>query len=189
MRTLFFLLSLFLCGAAAAQDASSSDPRVQAQQQREATQPGNNAPFWREVRSEHSGSVAMQGQEYGQAIMASGETWREFRNGPLTVWGGWFVVAVAAGILLYYLIKGQMKLHEPLTGRDIERFDLLERGVHWTAAASFVILAITGMTFLFGKHIILPWLGHLPFSWWSVAAKALHNFFGPVFIQIGRAHV
>jgi formate dehydrogenase subunit gamma len=179
---LFFLALLLSWNGALAQDASSSNPRVQAQQQREQTQPGNNAPFWREVRSGRSGTIDLKGQEYGQAIMASGETWREFRNGPLTVWGGWFIIAVAAAILLYYLIKGQMKLHEPLTGRDIERFDMLERGVHWTAAASFVILAITGLTFLFGKHIVMPWTGHLLFSWWSAAAKVLHNFFGPVFI-------
>ncbi|TAK83467.1 MAG: formate dehydrogenase subunit gamma [Betaproteobacteria bacterium] len=177
-----FLLALLVCGAAAAQGSQPDEPRVKAQQEREITQPLNNAPVWRQIRGGEPGYIAMPGQEYGQAIMASGETWREFRNGPLTVWGGWLIVLVALAILAYYFSKGQMKLHEPLTGRDLERFSVLERGTHWVAAASFVILALTGLTFLFGKHLLMPLIGHLAFSWWATAAKALHNTFGPIFI-------
>lgn len=182
MRAVAFLLAIFLCSAAAAQVAQSDDPRVRAQQERSLTQPLNNAPVWRDVRSGQRGYIAMKGQEYGQAIMSSGETWREFRNGPLTFWGGWVIVLVALGILAYYFSKGQMKLHEPLTGRDMERFSLIERGTHWVAAASFVILALTGLTLLFGKHLLIPVIGYLAFSWWSAAAKVLHNTFGPIFI-------
>jgi formate dehydrogenase subunit gamma len=182
MKGLLFVIMLSLCGAAAGQVAQPDDPRVQAQQQREETQPLNNAPVWRDIRSGQSGYIAMKGQEYGEAIMDSGETWREFRQGPLTVWGGWLIVLVPLAILAYYFTKGQMKLHEPLTGRDIERFTMIERGVHWTAAASFVILALTGLTLLFGKHVLMPIIGHLVFSWWSAASKALHNTFGPIFI-------
>jgi len=176
MRALLLLLAL-VCGAAQADEG-----RVQEQQQREITQPGNNAPVWRQIRSGESGSIAMQGQEYGQAIMDTGETWREFRQGPLTVWGGWLILLVPLAILAYYFTKGQMKLHEPLSGRDIERFTLIQRAVHWSAAASFVILAVTGLTFLFGKHVLMPLTGHLLFSWWATASKALHNTFGPIFI-------
>jgi len=35
---------------------------------------------------------------------------------------------------------------------------------------------------LWGKHIILPWLGYGGFSWVLIVSKNLHNFIGPLFI-------
>jgi formate dehydrogenase subunit gamma len=49
-------------------------------------------------------------------------------------------------------------------------------------AISFVFLAITGVVFLFGKYLILPWLGYAGFSWLTVVTKNIHNFVGPLFI-------
>ncbi|MGH8773435.1 MAG: formate dehydrogenase subunit gamma, partial [Burkholderiales bacterium] len=54
--------------------------------------------------------------------------------------------------------------------------------IHWTTAISFVILAITGIILLFGKHFILPVFGYTVFSWLAIASKNLHNFVGPLFI-------
>jgi len=49
-------------------------------------------------------------------------------------------------------------------------------------AISFVILAISGVVILWGKHIVLPWLGYGGFSWFTILSKNLHNFIGPLFI-------
>ena len=49
-------------------------------------------------------------------------------------------------------------------------------------AISFVVLALTGIIMLFGKYLILPWLGYAGFSWLTIIAKNLHNFVGPLFI-------
>ena len=57
MRVIVLLLSLFLAAAASAQSQSQQVPQataeqnVEDQQQRAVSQPGNNAPFYREVRS------------------------------------------------------------------------------------------------------------------------------------------
>src|SRR5690606_29862162 len=95
---------------------------------------------------------------------------------------GWFLVGALAVVILLYLVKGMIRLHGAPTGRLIERFNAVERASHWVMALSFVALAITGIVIMWGKHIILPWLGYTGFAWLTVVSKNLHNFVGPLFI-------
>ena len=118
----------------------------------------------------------------GQArATTAGEAWRQYRNGPLTIIGGWLLIVAALGIAGMFLVRGPIKLEQSRTGRLIERFTSVERLAHWTMAISFVILALTGMAMLFGKYIILPLFGYTLFGWLAYACKNIHNFVGPVF--------
>ncbi|HUL40929.1 MAG TPA: formate dehydrogenase subunit gamma [Burkholderiales bacterium] len=150
--------------------------------QREVTQPYNNAPVWRQVRSGQENYTNIKGIETGVLVQSAGETWRAFHNGPVTFYSGIFLIAVPLLILLFYRIYGPLKLHDKPTGRIILRFSDWERVVHWSTAISFVILAITGIIILFGKHILLPIFGYTLFSWLAILSKNLHNFVGPLFI-------
>jgi formate dehydrogenase subunit gamma len=49
-------------------------------------------------------------------------------------------------------------------------------------AISCGLLAFTGVVILWGKYIILPWLGYAGFSWLTIVGKNIHNFVGPLFI-------
>lgn len=160
----------------------SDDPSVQAQQEREETQPGNNAPVWRDVRSGQAGFTSIPGREMGVLVQSSGETWRQIRNGPVTFYGGWLVVLVAIAILTFYFAKGSVKLHGKPTGRLIHRFSTVERVVHWSTAISFCVLGLSGLIMFFGKHLLLPVLGYALFAWLTALAKYLHNFIAPLFI-------
>jgi formate dehydrogenase subunit gamma len=168
-------------GGALAQTGSSSDPNAQAQQERRESQPGNNAPVWREVRSGNQGYTSLPGRETGVLVQSAGETWRQIRNGPVTFYGGWLLVVVVLILAAIYTAKGPVKVHEKPTGRRIERFTLAERWVHWTMGISFVVLALTGLALLFGKHVLLPVIGYTLFAWLSALAKNLHNFLAPLF--------
>jgi formate dehydrogenase subunit gamma len=64
----------------------------------------------------------------------------------------------------------------------IERFSSFERIAHWTMAISFCVLALSGLTMLFGKYVLLPVIGHTLFSWLAELGKTLHNFTGPIFL-------
>ncbi|HEU5315862.1 MAG TPA: cytochrome b/b6 domain-containing protein, partial [Chloroflexota bacterium] len=141
----------------------------------------NNPPAWG-AASERPQFATIPGVDTNRLIQGAGREWRAFRNGPLTQFGGWLVVGALAIVILIYLVKGSAKLHSAPTGRLIERFNAVERASHWVMAISFVLLAITGIVILFGKHIILPWLGYTAFSWLTVLSKNLHNFVGPLFI-------
>jgi formate dehydrogenase subunit gamma len=171
-------------GFALAQPASQQDDRVKEQQQRSVTQPGNNAPVWREVRggqTQYTTSSA-QGREAGILVQSWGETWRQIRNGPVTFWGGWMVLAVLAVLAAIYFMFGTVKLHDKPSGRLIHRFTPLEQIAHWCTAISFCILGLSGLIMLFGKHVLLPIIGYTLFAWLTALSKNLHNFVGPFFI-------
>jgi formate dehydrogenase subunit gamma len=173
-------LAFAIPAVSGAADASSKE-----QAQRQAVQPLNNAPVWRDVRSGEINpyqTTQVRGTETNVLIQTQGEVWRQIRNGPLTIYGGWLIVAFIAGIAAFYAMKGRIMLHEKPTGRMIERFNTWERVVHWATAISFVILGLSGIVMLFGKHILLPLLGYTLFSWLSILAKNLHNFVGPLFV-------
>jgi len=154
-----------------------------SQQQRQVTQPGNNADVWRGVRKEgQEHYTSIKGRETGVLVQSWGDTWRRIRNGPVTFWGGWLVVLACAAILALYFVKGPVKLHDRPTGRMLPRFSNAERIMHWTVAISFCVLGLSGLIMLFGKHVLLPIIGYTLFAWLTALCKNLHNFIAPFFI-------
>lgn len=174
--------------------APAEDPYAVEQRERARVQPGNNQPVWSEVRSGQANHTSLPGRETGVLIQpqarfigqdkfsTAGEAWRQFRNGPLTFWGGWLLVIVTLVIAALYFAKGPISLHEKPSGRLIERFTVAERWAHWTMGISFVVLGITGLIMLFGKHVLLPVIGYTLFAWLASLAKNLHNFVAPLFM-------
>jgi formate dehydrogenase subunit gamma len=126
--------------------------------------------------------ASLPGRETNILVQVTGREWRELHNGPLTRYGGWIPPLVLGAIMLFYLLKGPIRLHGKPTGRLIERFNAVERASHWTMAITFVLLALSGTVMLWGKYLILPWLGYTGFSGLVTVAKTLHNFVGPLFI-------
>jgi formate dehydrogenase subunit gamma len=166
-------------------DLAGAEEGAAAQERREITQPGNNAPFWRDVREGERNkyqTTQVRGVDTAILVQTEGEIWRRIRNGPITVYGGWLIVAVFLAISLFYWWKGPLRLHEPRTGREILRFTAWERIIHWTTAISFVILALSGIVMLFGRYVVLPIFGYTLFSALAIVAKNLHNFVGPLFV-------
>ena len=142
----------------------------------------NNPPKAWESLSESRQYASIPGAETNRLIQSTGREWRAFRNGPLTRYGGYFFALVLAVLTVFYLVRGPLRLHGQPTGRVIERFNAVERASHWVTAISFVLLAISGIVILWGKHVILPWLGYSGFSWLTIVSKNIHNFVGPLFI-------
>jgi len=194
---LFAVSALAQAQPASPQGAQSKEdeaPPPQTQQERQQTQPGNNAPVWNKVQSGAPAYTSIPGRETDVLIQpqarfpgqehrtTAGEAWRQFRNGPVTFYGGWLVLFVLIAIAALYFTKGPVKLHEPLSGRKILRFTLNERVIHWSVAISFCILGLSGLLMLFGKHILLPVIGYTLFAWLTALGKNLHNFVAPFFI-------
>jgi formate dehydrogenase subunit gamma len=159
--------------------------------QRAKTQPGNNAPFWRDVKN-REGFTTLPGVEQGVLIQpqvvypgsartTAGEAWRQVRNQFIIPYGGALIGIVLLAIALFYWRKGSLGGHTPDTGRKIERFTPFERAAHWTNATAFVILAVSGLVMAFGKFVLLPVIGSTLFGWLTYALKTAHNFAGPVF--------
>ena len=179
---LWLAVMTLTAGSAAMPVAGVPAAENEAQVQRQQDQPYNNAPVWREVRSGAPQTTQIRGRETDVLIQAGGETWRKVRNGPITLIGGTLLILVPLAMYWYYRRNGPLKLRGKPSGRRIERFNPWERIVHWSTAISFVILAVTGILMLFGKHFLLPVIGYAAFSWFGILSKTLHNFVGPLFI-------
>ncbi|RZI41644.1 formate dehydrogenase subunit gamma [Herbaspirillum sp. HC18] len=179
--------------AAGAPNVESIDILKQNQAERSRDQPGNNAPVWRAVVQGERHYSSLPALEAGVLIqpkaqfpgqdkaLTAGEAWRRYRNGPLTAVGAGVILAALFVVTILYFVFGQIRNKEPPTGRRIERFTPMERVAHWTAAISFVVLAVSGLTMLFGRYLLLPLIGHTLFGWLTYALKNVHNFVGPVF--------
>lgn len=163
--------------------------------QRNKTQPGNNAPFWRGVKESGTaqGFTTLPGAEKGMLIQpfvdypgskltTAGEAWRQVRNQVIIPYGAALLAIVALAIGIFYWRRGPMGGHVPDTGRKIERFTPFERATHWTTAISFVVLAVSGVVMAFGKFVLLPVIGGTLFGWLTYALKNAHNFAGPLFV-------
>jgi len=161
--------------------SGSAADYAQEEAQRQLAQPGNNAPLWREVRSGEPQATTVRGVETGVLIQSNGQTWRALR--PYLVSAGGLLLALAIGVLgAFYRWRGPIGLEGQPTGRLIERFDALDRVLHWIMGLSFAALAISGLVLSFGKFLLLPLLGYTLFAWLAMLAKNIHNFTGPLFL-------
>jgi len=152
-----------------------------AQAQRQQTQPLNNAPVWREVRSGSPGFTDTKGIETGVLVQSGGETWRQARA-PIAFWGGILVAVAVLALALFYLVAGPVGGRDAAGGRLVRRFSAADRYAHWLMAITWVILAITGLILSLGKTVLLPVLGYTIFAWLASICKTLHNFAGPILI-------
>jgi formate dehydrogenase subunit gamma len=176
------LLSCVLLFTPLAWSAETGGAKQQAQRQQD--QPLNNAPVWTDVRRGENPyqTTQVRGIETNVLVQTEGEIWRQIRNGPITVYGGWLVIVICAIIAAIYFLKGPIKLHQKPSGRTIERFNYFERVTHWTMGISFCLLGVTGLIILFGKYVLLPMFGYTLFSWLAILSKNVHNFVAPVFV-------
>src|SRR5215472_15178987 len=184
-------VALFFVATSVPQAQSSNQPQTPtpaptpensspaAAAQRQQTQPLNNAPVWRDVRSGAPQTTTVRGRETNVLIQSQGETWRSLRV-PVVFGGGMIVALSILGLAVFYMFRGP--LEGGTGGRQIERFSPLDRYAHWLLAIVWVTLAITGLILSLGKSVLLPLIGYTLFSWLAILAKNLHNFVGPILI-------
>lgn len=175
--------------------AAPADPRAQdTAAERVRSQPGNNAPVWRAVRetgtqpaysslpgAEQGVLIQSMVQYPGSRMTTAGEAWRQVRNHWIIPYGGALLLVAALALALFYWRRGPLGGHLPDTGRRVERFTPFERSAHLLNAASFTVLAISGLVMAFGKFVLLPVIGSTLFGWLTYALKTAHNFVGPLF--------
>jgi formate dehydrogenase beta subunit/formate dehydrogenase gamma subunit len=104
-----------------------------------------------------------------------------FWKGPLKWLGGLSLGASLAAAAVHYLVAGPRRVPEkPEAGarpREILRYTAFERALHWTVAATFLYLALTGLGLFTPK---LAWL--LDLLGGGQAARAGHPIVGALFV-------
>jgi formate dehydrogenase subunit gamma len=142
----------------------------------------SDADIWKEVRSGLQGQVSIPNKQSGVLIQSEGDNWRAWRNGPLTVFGAWGLLGILGIVALFFAVLGRIRIDSGTSGRTVERFNMVERVTHWVTASSFIILALTGLNLLYGRHVLLPVLGPDAFALLATGGKYAHNFLSFAFM-------
>ncbi len=142
----------------------------------------SQSEFWRAVREGRSGTVAGNNPQAGILVQSEGEAWRNWRNGPLSKYGGQFLLLVLLLLAVFFIFRGRIGIDQGLTGRVLQRFSFLDRFGHWLVAVSFIILALSGLNLLFGRYVLLPLIGAPAFGTLSHWGKIAHNYVGFAFM-------
>lgn len=136
----------------------------------------SDAEVWRALRfGKADVTVSSRVPAAEVIIQDGGMRWLKFREGPLATYGGYLLLGVLAVLMLFYLVRGRIRIEGEKTGRTILRFASVERFSHWLLGGSFIVLALTGIMLLFGRMAIIPLLGKEYYAFMAVAGKWVHN--------------
>ncbi|UWQ81254.1 formate dehydrogenase subunit gamma [Leisingera sp. S132] len=132
--------------------------------------------LWRALRY-GSADISVSSGGAGAAVLVQdgGMVWLDFREGPLRKYGGGLLLVTFAALVLFFILRGRIKLDDPATGRTVTRFKAIERFAHWLLAGSFIVLGLTGLLVLFGRFFVAPYLGKDLNATLLLASKWLHN--------------
>lgn len=152
--------------------------------------PGNvqgafsDSEMWRAVRGGIVGEVSIPDQNSAVLVQSQGESFRNFRNGPLKQWSAIGMAAILGLLVLFYLLRGKIRIDAgpSPTGETIERFNGFERAIHWVTASSFIVLAITGLNLMYGRYFLLPAIGPEAFAAITQWGKYAHNYIAFAFM-------
>ncbi len=122
------------------------------------------------------GRVTIPDAKSGLLIQPEGREWRELRNGAVTILGYVLILGVLAVLIVFYLVRGRIRIESGFSGRRIVRFDGLERFTHWLTATSFILLGLTGLNTLYGRRLLLPLMNPDGFASMTHYGKVVHNF-------------
>jgi formate dehydrogenase subunit gamma len=123
-----------------------------------------------------SGRCSIPDQKACTIEQPAGRDWRAFHQDILPIIGAIAILGMLALLVIFYLIRGMVKIEAGRSGRTIVRFNALERGVHWMTATCFIVLALSGLNITFGKQLLLPLMGPEAFTTWSQWGKYAHNY-------------
>ncbi|CUJ36672.1 Formate dehydrogenase-N subunit gamma [Cognatishimia activa] len=136
----------------------------------------SDAETWRALRYGSANvKVSAGGDVATVMVQDGGMRWHEFRDTTLRTYGGWLLVGTLAALLVFYLLKGRIKIDEGRAGRTVTRFKAIERFGHWLMAGSFILLGITGVLVLFGRVVLVPLFGKEANAFLLVWSKWIHN--------------
>src|SRR5689334_18507086 len=106
----------------------------------------------------------------------AGRDWRHFHEVTLRWIGAIAILGILGVLIVFYLVRGMVRIESGRSGMAIVRFNAAERFIHWMTATCFIVLAISGLNVSFGKRLLLPLMSPEAFTAWSEWAKYAHNY-------------
>ena len=123
-----------------------------------------------------SGRCSIPDQKACTIEQPAGRDWRHFQEVTLRWIGAISILGMLALLIVFYLVRGMVRIESGRSGRILVRFSAFERLMHWMTATCFIILGLSGLNITFGRPLLLPLLGPDAFTTWSELAKYSHNY-------------
>ena len=111
-----------------------------------------------------------------QAVARNPIDWIRLREGPLATYGAYGLGGTVLLLVVFFLVRGRIKVEHGLSGELVNRFGSIERLGHWLLAISFIILAITGLNLLYGRQVLIPAFGGETYAAIAYSGKLIHNY-------------
>jgi len=122
------------------------------------------------------GRISIPDQSAANLIKPSGQDWRARHQGTMF----WLTILASLAVLMvlvvYYLVRGPIRVESGWSGVKILRFNSVERFAHWLTASSFIVLALSGLNLVIGRYVLLPLIGADSFAWVTQMGKLAHNY-------------
>lgn len=170
LKTLVAALAIMVAGAmlpAAAQTGfNPTKEAVHEEQLLNALKPGDRI----------SGRISIPDAKAANLIQPQGQDWRAFHQQKLPLIGGALLIGMLLALVLFYTIRGRIRIDHGFSGQTITRFASLDRFTHWLTAGCFIILALSGLNVSFGRMVILPLFGPETFATLTAYGKLAHNY-------------
>ena len=163
---LLCLVAVFTAPATAQQQPTMVNPTAQSVKERELLKELNKI----------QGRSSLPDARSGMLEQPAGRDWRQFHQVTLPWLGAIAILGMLAVLILFYLIRGMVRIENGRSGRTLVRFNAFERFVHWMTASCFIVLAVSGLNITFGKELLTPLIGAEAFATWSQWAKYAHNY-------------
>ncbi|MBS3650012.1 formate dehydrogenase subunit gamma [Pseudaminobacter sp. 19-2017] len=166
VAALILAFGLLVVPAVAQNGSSGSNPTAQAVNEQQLLDELNKV----------QGRITIPDRKAATLQQPQGRDYQGFHERALPWIGAIAIIGMLLVLALFYLFRGRIRTLAGESGIRILRFNALERLAHWTTATAFIILAITGLNFVFGKRLLMPLIGPEAFSTWSIWAKYAHDF-------------
>ena len=132
--------------------------------------------LWRALRYGTADiSVSTGGEVATVLVQDGGMRWLLMRSGPVAEYTAYGLGGILALLVLFYLLRGKIRIDGEKTGRTVTRFKAVERFAHWVLAGSFILLGLTGLYSLFGRTVLIPLFGKESFASIAMVSKWIHN--------------
>lgn len=165
-------ISLVMPNAYAADDQSSKQQAAKT----------SDADLWRAVKAGESGYSTDKALEANVLINKAGNQGKELRNTYLKPAIVAAVFGVFAAFLVFYFVNGPSKLSHGFSGKMVARWSKADLWLHWVLAISCLILMLTGIFIMLGRHFIAPYVGEGLWAGIIATSKFIHDWSGPIFI-------
>ena len=100
------------------------------------------------------GRSSLPRRRSGVLEQPAGRDWRQFHQVTLRWVAAISILGMLAVLMLFYLIRGMVRIENGRSGRTLVRFNAFERFVHWMTASCFIVLALSGLNITFGKELL-----------------------------------